>query len=104
MLSPYNPETNTHELPAKNLELKRVEADDFDFLGYDEQYDLYDLEDEIEAVEPIDDLEEVKSFLSQEIKMNEIDVKDIIVNNDHEKIQEAESLMEIMYANDLNEN
>ena len=36
MLSPFNPETNTHELPAKNMEMEKVEADDFDYLGYDE--------------------------------------------------------------------
>jgi hypothetical protein len=36
MLSPFNPETNNYEIPDKDKELEKVEADDFDYLGYDE--------------------------------------------------------------------
>jgi hypothetical protein len=58
MLSPYNPETSTREVPSSSLHMERVEADDFDYLGYDELYDLYDLEDEIDAMEPKDDIDD----------------------------------------------
>ncbi len=63
--------------------MEKVKADDFDYLGYDELYDLYDLEDEIEAVEPKDDLEpDNKTLLATEIKSE----ADSINEADHEKI------------------
>ena len=78
--------------------MQRVEADDFDYLGYDELYDLYDLEDEIEATEPKDDLEDnMNSFLSTEMKTGGMPYQNMQTNDvEHEKIQEAESLMEMM--------
>lgn len=96
MLSPFNPETNSHEAPQKDQNMKRVEADDFDYLGYDELYDLYDLEDEIEATEPKEDLEDNKAFLSTSTGTK--DTENPKLNNaDHQKIQEAQNLMEVMY-------
>ncbi len=69
MLSPFNPETNSELIPPQTLSMEKVQADDFDYLGYDELYDIYDLEDEIEAVEPKDDLEsDDKTLLATEIK------------------------------------